>query len=46
MSNIFDFYKNPKNPGAYSGLSGCAKNNKQSKKDDIKKELLKTKATT
>ena len=46
MTEIFDLNTNPKQPGAYSGLSGFIKNNKNLDKIKVKKELLKTNVFT
>jgi hypothetical protein len=42
MTEIFNSYTDPSNPGAFSGLSGFLKNNKKYAKKNVEKELLKT----
>ncbi len=42
MSKIIDDYTNPKNAGAFAGLSGFLKNNPKYKKINVERELLKT----
>jgi hypothetical protein len=46
MSKIIDLYTNPSNPGAFRGLSGFLKNNKNLDKDEVENELLRTNAYT
>ena len=39
MSKVLELYSKPSNPGAFSGLSGFIKNNKDINKDIAEKEL-------